>query len=253
MRKPIIYLVSALILLSFQTAYSLKEEEKENVRKQISSVKAWQLTEDLDLSEEQAQALFPTQKAYEDRNKELGEQREVIEEELDKLLQTEEKDKDLIKEKMTRLKEIDEQTRVNKDQFQGKLAKILTVEQQAKYQLFDKKFDTKLRRMIRDIQKEDLQVKTREGTRSYDTSRQEISAADKKKQSQRSQERQDTSKVSKSKKKSSSEDRSSSEAKSSRTKESSGNRSSGKKESSNRSSSRENGSSTEKSSRSQRN
>ena len=172
MRKSIIYLVSALILLSFQTAYSLKEEEKENVRKQISSVKAWQLTEDLDLSEEQAQALFPTQKAYEDRNKELGEQREAIEEKLDKLLQAEEKDKDLIKEKMTRLKEIDEQTKTNKDQFQGKLAKILTVEQQAKYQLFDKKFDTKLRRMIRDIQKEDLQVKTREATRSYDTSRQ---------------------------------------------------------------------------------
>ena len=248
MRKSIIYLVSALILLSFQTAYSLKEEEKENVRNQISSVKAWQLTEDLDLSEEQAQALFPTQKAYEDRNKELGEQREAIEEKLDKLLQAEEKDKDLIKEKMTRLKEIDEQTKTNKDQFQGKLAKILTVEQQAKYQLFDKKFDTKLRRMIRDIQKEDLQVKTREATRSYDTSRQEISDADKKKQPQRSQEKRDTSEVSKSKKKSTSEDRSSSKTKSSRTKESSG-----KKESSNRSSSRENGSSTEKSSRSQRN
>ncbi|MCK4272005.1 hypothetical protein KAX22_05115, partial [bacterium] len=133
------------------------------------------------------------------------------------------------------------------------LAKILTVEQQAKYQLFDKKFDTKLRRMIREIQKEDLQVKTREGTRSYDTSRQEISNAGKKKQPQRSQERRDTSEVSKSKKKSTSEDRNSSKAKSSRTKESSGNRSSRKKESSNRSSSRENGSSTEKSSRSQRN
>ena len=149
---------------------------------------------------------------------------------------------------MNRLKEIDEQTKANKDHFQGKLAKILTVEQQAKYQLFDKKFDTKLRRMIRDIQKEDLQAKTREGTRSYDTSRQEIRDADKKKQPQSSQERRDTSEVSKSKKKSTSEDRSSSKTKSSRTKESSG-----KKESSNRSSSRENGSSTEKSSRSQRN
>jgi hypothetical protein len=161
MPKITICLFSALILLSTETAHGLKEEEREVVRQQISTVKTWQMTEELDLTEEQAQSLFPAQKSYEDRKTELTKQRETVEAELDELLKAKEQNRDLIKGKMVRLKEIDEQSRGNEDQFHNKLSEILTVEQQAKYELFEKKFDARLREMIRDIQKEDLQKKER--------------------------------------------------------------------------------------------
>jgi Spy/CpxP family protein refolding chaperone len=169
MRKAIVCMVSALILLSFQTAFSLEEQEKENVRKQISSLKTWQLTQDLDLSEGQAQALFPAQKTYQDRKKQLRGQREGVEAELDELLKAEKKDDKLIKEKMAQLKNIDEQTRANEDQFHKKISKILTVEQRAKYELFDKKFDTRLREIIRDIKREDTRVKIRTEVKSQES------------------------------------------------------------------------------------
>jgi hypothetical protein len=154
-------LTSMLILFNFQTAYALKEEEREQVRQQISTVKTWQMIEELGLTEEQAQDLFPAQKSFEDQKSELTRQRQGIEKELTELLETKDKNRDLIKEKMGQLKKIDERTRSNEDRFREKLSKILTVEQQAKYELFEKKFDERLRQMIRDIQKEELQKRER--------------------------------------------------------------------------------------------
>jgi len=157
-------LCGLLTLFAFQTADALKEEEREQVRKQISTVKTWQMTEELDLTEKQAQDLFPAQKSFEDKKGELTEQRLEVEAELTRLLEAKEKNRGLIKGKMAQLKKIDEQTRANEDRFHTKLSRILTVEQQAKYELFEKKFDERLRQMIRDIQKEDLQTKERSGS-----------------------------------------------------------------------------------------
>lgn len=190
MRKAIVYTVSALILLSFQTAFSLKEQEKEKVRKQISSLKAWRLTQDLDLSEDQAQALFPTQKTYQDRKGQLRAQREGVEAELDGLLKAEEKNDKLIKEKMAQLKDIDQQTRANEDQFNKKISKILTVEQRAKYELFEKKFQTQLHEIIRDIKREDTRMKTRTEAKSRESSKTPEAAAEERARKSEPKERQ---------------------------------------------------------------
>ena len=223
-RKATLLLVSALILLNSPTAFCLKEQEKEKVRKQISSVKAWQLTEDLNLSEEQAQALFPAQKAYQEQKEGLRKQREAEEKELDQLLETKEKNKDLIREKMASLKKIDEQSRANEDLFHKKISKILTVEQQAKYELFDKKFNTKLREMIRDIKREDRKVKSRTAVKSEGPPRKEREVSKDKKQSYDRPEKQvkkrDAREESKSQKQSSSSQKKSSIEKSSREKRS---------------------------------
>lgn len=154
-------LCGLLILSLFQTAEALKEEQREEVRRQISTVKTWQMIEELDLTEEQAQNLCPAQKSFENRKSELTEQRLKVETELTELLESKEKNRDLIKKKMVQLKKIDEQTRANEDQFHKKLSKVLTVEQQAKYELFEKRFDERLRQMIRDIQKEELEGRER--------------------------------------------------------------------------------------------
>ncbi len=164
-------LCGLLILFAFQTSDALKEEEREQVRRQISTVKTWQMIEELDLTEKQAQDLFPAQKSFEDKKGELTGQRLEVETELTRLLEAKEKNRGLIKEKMAQLKKIDEQTRTNEDRLHTKLSRILTVEQQAKYELFEKKFDERLRQMIRDIQKEDLQKKEPSDTRRVEPER----------------------------------------------------------------------------------
>ena len=164
-------LCGLLILFLFQTADALKEEEKEQVRRQISTVKTWQMIEELELSEEQVQNLCPAQKSFEDRKSKLAGERQEIETELTELLEAKEKNRDLIKGKMVQLKKIDEQSRTNEDQFHEKLSSILTVEQQAKYELFEKRFDERLRQMIRDIQKEELQRKERSDSERYESER----------------------------------------------------------------------------------
>jgi hypothetical protein len=164
-------LCGLLILCLSQPADGLKEEQKEEVRRQISTVKTWQMIEELDLTEEQAEDLFPAQKSFEDQKSELTDKRLEVETELTELLEAKEKNRDLIKEKMVRLKEIDEQARTNEDRFQEKLTRILTVEQQAKYELFEKRFDERLRQMIRDIQKEELDRKERSDTRRIESGR----------------------------------------------------------------------------------
>jgi len=164
-------LCGLLVLCLFQTADALKEEQREEVRRQISTVKTWQMIEELELTEEQAEDLFPAQKSFADQKSELTDKRLEVETELTELLEAKEKNRDLIKEKMARLKEIDEQARTNEDRFREKLTRILTVEQQAKYELFEKRFDERLRQMIRDIQKEELDRKERSDTRRIESGR----------------------------------------------------------------------------------
>jgi len=256
MRTFTVLIAGILVLASTRTAHSLKEEERETVRKQISSVKAWQMTQDLDLTEEQAQTLFPAQKAFEDRKKQLSEQRSAVEKELDDLLEAKEKDKDVIKGKMVRLKEIDKQIRTSEDEFRGKRTRILNVEQQAKYELFEKKFDTKLRQMIRDVQKEDLEIKARQESDRYRPSQPQKREAVRKEQPERRQQsevkKRSAADEDERKKKSASQDRNSTKERSSSKKESSQDKSSREEDDSEKRSSRENGSSKTKSSRSSR-
>ncbi len=256
MKKAILLMSITLILLNFQTSLALKEQEKENVRKQISSVRAWKLTEDLKLSEEQAQILFPAQKAYQDRKEELHKQREATEKELDGLLAAEDKDDQLIKEKMAQLKNIDAQSRSNEDQFRSKISQILTVEQQAKYELFDKKFDTHLREMIKDIKKERSEVKTQTEKKTQEAPRASKKVTQEKIRTDESQERQtrtqDSSEAKRPEKKSEPEEKKSPQRSSSSTQEDSKEKSSRQSESSEERSSRPSGSSKSKSPRGQR-
>jgi hypothetical protein len=241
-------LISAFILGSFSTADALKEEEKENVRKQISTVKTWQMTEELDLSEEQATVLFPAQKSFEDRKTELSEQRQAIEAELDELLEAKDQNREGIKEKMASLKEIDEKSRANEDQFRSKLSEILTVEQQAKYELFEKKFDARLREMIRDIQKEDLQRKERSESDRVEPARQRRES-DRSEQTDRRRkeeiEQRQSEKRETAKNRESSESRDSSRSRSSEKEETSEKKSSRKTETSQKRSTRDSGSSNQ--------
>ena len=93
-------LCGLLVLSLSPAANALKEEEREQIRRQISTVKTWQMIEELELTEKQAQNLCPAQQSYEERKHQLNDQRSKVEAELTGLLDSKDKNRDQIKEKM---------------------------------------------------------------------------------------------------------------------------------------------------------
>jgi len=151
-------------------AVALKEEQREKVRQQIESVKVWQLTRDLDLSEEQAQSFFPAQKNYMERKESLRHEREAAERELEELLNRRAEQK-LITQQLDRIKGIDRESGSNELEFRKRIGRILSLEQQARYELFEKRFNAKLREMILDVQREEKRQDSGRGRDSLESRR----------------------------------------------------------------------------------
>jgi len=150
-------LVGLALLLSIpHEAEALKSSRREAVRKRIQTVKTWQMSQELELDEEQAKTFFPVMEAYEDHRDLLSEERAEVELDLDSLLAIgdERSDREILK-KLERLKLIDREQAAQEDEYQRRIGRILTPHQQARYELFERNFQVKLRRLIREIQEED--------------------------------------------------------------------------------------------------
>jgi len=126
-------------------------EERERIRKRIDLIRMWRLTEDLNLDEETGSKLFPLIRQYEEKRRVLARKREEILFTLKGQLKTgtphEESIKGLLKEwEEIRAEEQDLNRKEKED-----LKKILSIEQQAKYLLFQQEFTKEMRRMIADV------------------------------------------------------------------------------------------------------
>ncbi|MDP6418966.1 MAG: hypothetical protein QF492_06170 [Candidatus Krumholzibacteria bacterium] len=153
-----ILLCLGLALLSASDASALKAEKRAKVRKQIEKVRTWEMTRDLELSEGQARSLFPVRDQYRTEEREFKEERKRIEEELDSLVtlrQDPASEKEIL-HRLERLKLLDRQKSTRRVEYQQKLGRILDTRQQARYELFEKKFDRRLRKMIQDVRKESV-------------------------------------------------------------------------------------------------
>jgi len=149
-------LTAVLLALAVSPAEALRTEKREKVRRQIREVKAWQLSRELDLDEEQARAFMPAHGDYEDRAEELELKREAIEAELDSLLADGggARDERRMMLSLEKLKRVDLEMDANRQEFDRKMRRILRPQQQVRYELFERKFDAELRRMIRDAREE---------------------------------------------------------------------------------------------------
>lgn len=126
-------------------------EERERVKKRIDMIRMWRLTEDLDLDEQTGSKLFPLLRHYEEKRRELAREREELLFALKGLLKSgkpqEERLRSLMKEwDEIRTKE-QELNRKEKEDMKG----ILSIEQQAKYLIFQQEFMKEMRRMIADV------------------------------------------------------------------------------------------------------
>ena len=163
-------LLGILLILSATPAEALRTEKREKVRRQIREVKTWQMTRELGLSEEQARSFFPAHDDFETRKEELGLERENIEAELDSLLAAGggARDERKILVSLEKLRRADMEMEANKKEFGRKMSRILRPEQQARYELFEKKFDAELRRMIQDLRREESPGRAEKQTEKKD-------------------------------------------------------------------------------------
>jgi Spy/CpxP family protein refolding chaperone len=146
-------LMMILVVVIAMPVSALEERERKQVREQIRSVKVWQLTRDLELSEKQAYEFFPILEQYDRRGQQLKAQRRVSERELESLVKDGDDGDARVQTLLRHLRDLDMQLDENKSVFQAKIRSILTIKQQAHYELFEKKFEANLRQMIDELRK----------------------------------------------------------------------------------------------------
>lgn len=125
--------------------------EKERIRKRISLIKMWRLTEELNLDEETGAKFFPIIRHYEERRRELAKRREGLLQTLKVQLRAgklpEDKIRGMLKEWDAIRTEEQELNRKEREDLEG----ILSLEQQARYLIFQHEFLKEMRRMIADV------------------------------------------------------------------------------------------------------
>jgi|UniRef100_A0A7C3UPS0 Spy/CpxP family protein refolding chaperone len=126
---------------------SLPPEEEEPIEK-IETIRLWQLTEELKLTEEQAAKLFPKFRSLRELRKEAEKSRIEKISELAELLAKKAKD-DVLKKKIEEVKEVEKRFRDREEALRKEIEAILSTEQFARFLIFQERFERRIRGMIR--------------------------------------------------------------------------------------------------------
>jgi hypothetical protein len=125
----------------------MDQERREELRKRVELIWMWKLTEELDLTEAEGAKVFPLLRQYEEQKRELREENRRLVRELQRMIDAGASEGDL--KKAIKALEANDQKR-NKVQQEGfdKLAKVLSVEKQARYIVFQEHFRREIRGLI---------------------------------------------------------------------------------------------------------
>lgn len=124
-------------------------DKPEKMKDKVESLRVWKLLEALDLTEEQANSFLP---AYREFQKNEGKYTQTRRELLDQLQQSlENKDQKKISEIVSKLKQNRLQMEQSRVQFLSRIDKMLSPEQQAKFLLFQHRFEGRLRSEILEL------------------------------------------------------------------------------------------------------
>jgi hypothetical protein len=126
-------------------------EERKQVRKRIDLIRMWRLTEELNLDEETGSKLFPILRQYEEKRRELARKREEFLFTLKAQFKTGKPSEDRIKGMLKEWEEIRAEEQDLNRREKDDLKEILSLEQQAKYIIFQQEFTKEMRRMIADV------------------------------------------------------------------------------------------------------
>ncbi|MBM4128997.1 MAG: hypothetical protein FJ243_02630 [Nitrospira sp.] len=126
-------------------------EEREQVRKRINLIRMWRLTEELNLDEETGAKLFPLLRQHEEKRRELAKKREELLFALKAQLKTGKPHEDKISVILREWEEIHTEEENLSRREKEDLREILSIEQRAKYLIFQHEFTKEMRRMIADV------------------------------------------------------------------------------------------------------
>jgi hypothetical protein len=126
----------------------MDRERAEELRKRIELIWMWKLTEELDLTKEEGAKLFPLLSTYEEKKWELREESRRIVQTLKQMIDDGASEGDL---KRTIRSLEDNERKRNKVEEEGfsEIAKILSVEKQAKYIVFQEYFRHEIHGLIK--------------------------------------------------------------------------------------------------------
>jgi hypothetical protein len=132
----------------------MNRERADELRKRIELIWMWKLTEELDLTKEEGAKLFPLLSTYEEKKRELREENRRIVQTLEQMIDDGAPEGDL---KRTIRSLEDNKRKLNKVKEEGshELAKILSVEKQAKYIVFQEYFRHEIHGLIQKARHEE--------------------------------------------------------------------------------------------------
>ncbi len=128
---------------------STPPDKPEKMKEKVESLRVWKLLETLDLSEEQANSFLPAYREFQKSEENYNQNRREL---LDQLQQSlESKDQKKISEIVGKLKQNRLQVEQNRVQFLARIDKMLSPEQQAKFLLFQNRFEGRMRAEIMEL------------------------------------------------------------------------------------------------------
>jgi Spy/CpxP family protein refolding chaperone len=132
----------------------MDQERREELRKRVELIWMWKLTEELDLTEEEGAKVFPLLRQYEEQKRELRAENRRLIRELQRMIDAGASEGDL-KQAIKALEENDQKrTKVQQEGFDA-LAKILPVEKQARYIVFQEHFRREIHGLIQKARHEE--------------------------------------------------------------------------------------------------
>jgi Spy/CpxP family protein refolding chaperone len=126
----------------------MDQERREELRERIELIWMWRLTEELDLTQEEGAKIFPILRQYEEQKRTLRDENRELVRELDQLIKANASEGKLKKAIGALAENEKKYHQVQEEGFQ-KLEKILPVEKQARYIVFQEKFRREIHGLLR--------------------------------------------------------------------------------------------------------
>jgi len=123
--------------------------ERRKIRENIETLRMYKLLEALDLTSEQSTEFLPALKEFQDAKRKFQEDREAFLRELADALQSEEADEKKLEQTLAALERVREEFQAEFVKFLTKARATLTLQQRARLQLFEERFERRLRDSIR--------------------------------------------------------------------------------------------------------
>jgi uncharacterized protein (DUF1778 family) len=126
--------------------------EMEKERRMLEAIRVIRMTEVLKLTEEQVAKFLPRLKQIEERQRNLRQERARMVDQLAEMLDKPERQKEL-KPKLDELEKLEQEQMQRTRQLMRDLDTLLTVEQRARWRVFNERFGEEIREMAKEIRK----------------------------------------------------------------------------------------------------